>query len=590
MIRWVVALAPFCLLTSCSAPQPTGSAAASANGERQITANIGVARSPVLSHDGSMVAFAAGPADRNEPQIWVVRADGSTPPVKLTEGPSQNYDPEFSPDGQTIYFTSSRETEGIYRVPVSGGEASLAIANAYSAKISPDGRNLLLGLRGKVFQRTLDGEIETEVLPSVDNSYAPVWSPDSARFLVTAKNTADTDPEWWLSPAAGASQNASVQKLPLMSGIRAQGFHDIEAHAWLPGDWIVFSGTQGQTRTLWKVQIDSSGNAISKAVRATDDPQGDNGGSFAAGKFVFSRTHVDMNFWSLPLDKTGEHVTGPPQSLTSSHGQQGQESAAGSTLLYSAQNGDRFSLFLQDAKKKDNQPKVLGDGFYSVLAQDGSSYVYGEGTKEHLRVISKSFGWWPPWSKTLCDDCGMPRGFSSDKKKLLLWVDTPPLNHLDVLDVKSGRVHRVVWSNQDLSGPRLSPDGRWISFVAKMGQHRWQTFVAPVGQDARDERPVASFEWIPIAPLSDDFHFAFWSPHGDIMYTLTSHGGSGNLRWLESQHLDPKTKRPVGGSAPVHEFDETLVPGMDPIWNTVSAVENRIVLELGGVSTNLWIK
>jgi len=27
-------------------------------------------------------------------------------------------------------------------------------------------------------------------------------------------------------------------------------------------------------------------------------------------------------------------------------------------------------------------------------------------------------------------------------------------------------------------GPRLSPDGRWVSFVAKMGKHEWQTFVA----------------------------------------------------------------------------------------------------------------
>jgi len=52
---------------------------------------------------------------------------------------SQNYDPEFSPDGRAIYFTSSREPQGIYRVPSSGGTPEMAIPDGYSAKISPDG-------------------------------------------------------------------------------------------------------------------------------------------------------------------------------------------------------------------------------------------------------------------------------------------------------------------------------------------------------------------------------------------------------------------------------------------------------------------
>lgn len=139
---------------------------------------------------------------------------------------------------------------------------------------------------------------------------------------------------------------------------------------------------------------------------------------------------------------------------------------------------------------------------------------------------------------------------------------------------------------EDLSGPQLSPDGRWVSFVAKMGTHRWQTFVAPVWQ----EQPLGSFDWVPIAPVSDSFHFAFWSARGDLIYILTAHGGSGNLRWLEAHRLDPATKRPSGGAVAVYEFDEMLVPGMDPIWNTVSFAGNKIILELGGVSTNIWIK
>ena len=41
---------------------------------------------------------------------------------------------------------------------------------------------------------------------------------------------------------------------------------------------------------------------------------------------------------------------------------------------------------------------------------------------------------------------------------------------------------------------------------------------------------------------------------------------------------------------PVYEFDETLVPGMDPVWSDVSIDDSGIILELGGVSTGTWIE
>jgi len=278
----------------------------------------------------------------------------------------------------------------------------------------------------------------------------------------------------------------------------------------------------------------------------------------------------------------GDHLAGPPEQLTSSPARKAQESAAGSRLLYSAENGDRFSLFLKDGGKE----KLLRDAFFSVLTPDGSHYAYGEGTKDRLKVLMKSVGWWPFWSEKLCENCGMPRGFSPDGKKLLLWADSPPVHHIDLLDLATRKVNRVVWAGQDLSGPRLSPDGRWVSFVARMGEHKWQTVVAPVWQ----ERLLSSSEWVPITPVSNSFHFAFWSANGDLIYILTAHAAGGNLRFLEVQRLDAETKRPIGDTVPVHEFDDMLVPGMDPIWNTVAVAGNRIILELGGVSTNIWIK
>jgi len=148
-MRWWNLIFPVCLLTSCSTSPP-------AINERQITSQVGVARSPVLSRDGTAIAFAAVAVGYTNPQVWVGRADGSAPPRPLTSDASQNYDPEFSPDGRNIYFTSSREPQGIYLVPSSGGAAEMAIPNGYSAKISPDG-NTILFTSGRITSASASG-------------------------------------------------------------------------------------------------------------------------------------------------------------------------------------------------------------------------------------------------------------------------------------------------------------------------------------------------------------------------------------------------------------------------------------------------
>ena len=576
MQRWALIL-PVCFLAFCSTTSPPRI------DERQITSRVGIARSPVLSHDGTTIAFAAVADGYMNPQIWVNRADGSAPARPLTNDASQNSDPEFSPDGRSVYFTSTREPQGIYRVPASGGSPELEIPDAYSLKVSPNGDAILYGHAGKLLRRALTGGAATLVLPGIDNSYAPLWSPDGMRILVTTSTSEQREPEWWMAPATAGEPF----KTSLGADLRAQGFDYIATNAWLPDDWIVFTGGHGETHTLWKVRLGARGMTAGKAVRATQDPQGDYGAAFAAGKLVFSRTRVDMNFWALPLDSTGEHIAAPPEPLTSTPVRKGQQSAAGSKLLYSAENGDRFSLFLKDrVPGRGGDDKHLRDVFYSVLAPDGSRYAFGEGTEEHLNVYLKTLSWWPLWSSTLCENCGMPRQFSPDLKRLLLWTNSPPVRHLDLLDLFTGRVNRIVSATADLNTPRLSPDGRWLSFVTDVGEHRWRAFVA----SASHERETSSSDWIPVTPVSDTFFFAFWSARSDMMYTLSSHEHGGNLRFLDAQRLDNESKRPLGATTPVYEFHEALVPGMDPIWNTVSVDGNRIILELGGVATDIWIK
>ena len=180
----------------------------------------------------------------------------------------------------------------------------------------------------------------------------------------------------------------------------------------------------------------------------------------------------------------------------------------------------------------------------------------------------------------------MPRGFSPDGKRLLLLTNAAEISRLTILDLRNGQSTELISSPEVLTSPNLSADGNWVTFVARVGQHNWQTFVVPMSAP----KTLSSSEWIPVMPVSDSFHFAFWSERGDLIYNLTARGGSGNLKWLEAQPVDKETKHPTGVPTEVYEFSDMLVPGMDPNWNTITAAGGRIVLELGDVSTNIWAK
>jgi Tol biopolymer transport system component len=78
------------------------------------------ARCPRWSPDGTQIAFVAG-AEKGD--IYIIGADGGSPRL-LEGGPSDDIMPSWSPDGETIYFTSDRggRTE-VWSMAVHGGNA-----------------------------------------------------------------------------------------------------------------------------------------------------------------------------------------------------------------------------------------------------------------------------------------------------------------------------------------------------------------------------------------------------------------------------------------------------------------------------------
>lgn len=109
---------------------------------------------PQISPDGHAIAFVRVTVnereDRYDTALWLVPADGSQPPRRLSAGP-RDLAPRWSPDGKWLALLRSVERDGkpappqLYLMPTDGGEARALMdlpRAAGPAVWSPDGRSL----------------------------------------------------------------------------------------------------------------------------------------------------------------------------------------------------------------------------------------------------------------------------------------------------------------------------------------------------------------------------------------------------------------------------------------------------------------
>jgi hypothetical protein len=129
---------------------------------------------PRFSPDGTEIAFRREPVAGEEPEVWKMTADGEIvgpPAVRLAyEGEWQD-GPAWSPDGELIYFVSVDPRPGgfgIYAVDASTGEPATEISgreegweNYAEPAPSPDGRTLAFLAAGASFPNIIVQDLRT---------------------------------------------------------------------------------------------------------------------------------------------------------------------------------------------------------------------------------------------------------------------------------------------------------------------------------------------------------------------------------------------------------------------------------------------
>ncbi|HXJ65759.1 MAG TPA: PKD domain-containing protein, partial [Actinomycetota bacterium] len=183
------------------------------------------AQSPTWSPSGSQIAFSGYSPDGGE-DIYVMNVDGTglrnlTGTSQTTGGPSNEYTPDWSPDGHKILFVSDREspvageTAGTYVFDLRD-DSQTKLTDDGGASWSPDGTKVVF-LRGRndgysdIYTASLsDLAHPTKVTDDPSVNYYPRWSPDGTK-VVFSSNRSDLSGNYELYVAPSDHVGAAVR-------------------------------------------------------------------------------------------------------------------------------------------------------------------------------------------------------------------------------------------------------------------------------------------------------------------------------------------------------------------------------------------
>ncbi|MEW6737583.1 MAG: S9 family peptidase [Acidobacteriota bacterium] len=208
--------------------------------EKRITSEIILGIKPVtdvqLSPDGKKILFHSTRPRRSDErpgaswsEIWILNTAGGNP-TRFTYNDKSDRAARWSPDGRTIAFLSTRDTDKtqIFLIPADGGEAR-PLTNAESSvdafAWSPDGSMIAYTMTDAKTKEEEQAEREGRDWQVAESNYKHIrlytintktaerslvsqadmsvwefhWSPDSKKLVIAASNTPKTDDQFMFS-------------------------------------------------------------------------------------------------------------------------------------------------------------------------------------------------------------------------------------------------------------------------------------------------------------------------------------------------------------------------------------------------------
>jgi len=187
---------------------------------QQLTPNESFNQEPQVSPDGRFIVFTS---DRTgESKIWRMNTDGSNPTL-LTNVSGPAYAPVIAPDSSTVWFQWNKDNKQVLgKIPLTGGEA-IEQQPSFGENlwaISPDGKQLAVAFfdaptnQFKVRVRPIEAEEPSKIF-NIPASYILKWTADGKNLLY---RSIDTTPEMfailWIQPVEGGAPKQFLSVKP----------------------------------------------------------------------------------------------------------------------------------------------------------------------------------------------------------------------------------------------------------------------------------------------------------------------------------------------------------------------------------------
>ena len=471
----------------------------------QLTRDPGLEADPALSPDGRFVAYAKGPVGQTK--IYVQQVSGGRAVPLTVDLPGVHTRPRWSPDGAQIAFSADREDRTEIAVVAALGGAPRRIAEGWELAWSPDGDEVAYwgGVTGEgLFVVPVRGGEPRRLIERISEASGLTWAWHINRLAYSTGNAT-----YLLNYMFPNLAPSSLWSVSLKGGepvrLTEDGHLDHSPVFASDGAHLFFVSDRGGSRDVYRIGLRPAGEPSGPPERLTTGLNVHSISLSADDKtLAYSVVSVRQNIWSLPIPaKAPVSARAATPVTTGNQASEGMNvSPDGRWLAFDSSRSGNQCIFKMPLKggepvqlTKDSPsdccPSWSPDGtqiaFHSfrtgnrdifVMSADGGS----------LRQLTRHPGpdKYPTWSP--------------DGKQIIFYSErNAPEGRLFVVSADKGELQGEE-AKQFLEAPAFwpawSPDGRWIAAGL--------TLFAPDGREIRR--------------LAPGFGYPLWSSDGRTLY------------------------------------------------------------------------